>query len=391
MATIQLKRSAVPAKTPTTSDLALGEIGINTYDGKMYIKKDNGTPSVVEVGAAELPSQTGNGGKYLTTNGSAASWATISGGSPGGSTGQLQYNDAGTFNGASNVTVAGGDLILTPSASPATATTTSTAIMRRSEIPYPALATNAIQNGNFTELYMQPHLGSRDIAWWKPSSNATTVSVLGIAAMTVGGTATARTVATTNIATRARRVGYVGANSVGATAGHYQAQRQWTTATSDGTGAGGFYCVYRFVISDAVLVPQARMFVGMSAENGAFAAPQYYPANNYLGVGHDNGETSLKFIYNGAGTAPTWSSLDSRFPVALNTLYEVRIYSYTATVAHIELVNLNNGASATMEITNTGRFPSPTTLLAPRAWRTNNSVSTAVGIDIASLYIEQPY
>ena len=389
MATIQLKRSSVPAKTPTTSDLALGEIGINTYDGKMYIKKDDGTPSVVEVGAAELPLQTGNSGKYLTTNGSAASWATISGGSPGGSTGQLQYNDAGTFNGASNVTVAGGDLILTPSASPATATTTSTAIMRRSEIPYPALATNAIQNGNFTELYMQPHLGSHDIAWWKPLGNTTAVAAIGIAGMTTGGTATARTVATTNIATRARRIGYVGAPSVGATAGHYQAQRLWTTAA--GTGAGGFYCVYRFFISDAVLVPQARMFVGMSAENGAFAAPQYYPANNYLGVGHDNGETSLKFIYNGSVTAPAWSSLGSSFPVALNTLYEVRIYSYTATVAHIELVNLSNGASAAMEITNTNWFPDSSTLLAPRAWRTNNSVSTAVALDMVSLYIEKPY
>ena len=48
--TIQVKRSAVPAKVPTTSDLALGEIAVNTYDGKMYIKKDDGTPSVVQIG-----------------------------------------------------------------------------------------------------------------------------------------------------------------------------------------------------------------------------------------------------------------------------------------------------------------------------------------------------
>ena len=46
---IVLKRSAVPAKIPTTSDLALGEVAINTYDGKMYMKKDNGTPAIVEV------------------------------------------------------------------------------------------------------------------------------------------------------------------------------------------------------------------------------------------------------------------------------------------------------------------------------------------------------
>lgn len=48
---IQVKRSAVADKVPTTSDLDLGEIAINTYDGKVYIKKDvSGTPSIVEIG-----------------------------------------------------------------------------------------------------------------------------------------------------------------------------------------------------------------------------------------------------------------------------------------------------------------------------------------------------
>lgn len=47
--TVQVKRSAVQDKVPLTSDLSLGEIAVNTYDGKMYIKKDDGTASVVEV------------------------------------------------------------------------------------------------------------------------------------------------------------------------------------------------------------------------------------------------------------------------------------------------------------------------------------------------------
>ena len=49
--TIKIKRSAVPAKVPTTGDLALGELAVNTYDGKLYTKKDNGTVSIVEIGA----------------------------------------------------------------------------------------------------------------------------------------------------------------------------------------------------------------------------------------------------------------------------------------------------------------------------------------------------
>ena len=39
--TIQLKRSSVAGNLPTSSDLALGEIAINTADGAVYIKKGN--------------------------------------------------------------------------------------------------------------------------------------------------------------------------------------------------------------------------------------------------------------------------------------------------------------------------------------------------------------
>lgn len=45
--TIPLKRSAVPGKVPATTDLSLGEVAINTYDGAMYIKKNNGSDAIV--------------------------------------------------------------------------------------------------------------------------------------------------------------------------------------------------------------------------------------------------------------------------------------------------------------------------------------------------------
>ena len=48
---IKVKRSATPSAAPTTANLELGELAINTYDGKLFIKKDNGTASIVEVGA----------------------------------------------------------------------------------------------------------------------------------------------------------------------------------------------------------------------------------------------------------------------------------------------------------------------------------------------------
>ena len=59
--TIRIKRSSVSAKVPATTDLALGELAINTYDGKLYLKKDNGFESVVEIGA-------GGGGGITSLN-----------------------------------------------------------------------------------------------------------------------------------------------------------------------------------------------------------------------------------------------------------------------------------------------------------------------------------
>lgn len=39
---IQLRRSSVPDRVPTNVQLQLGELAINTYDGKVYIKQDTG-------------------------------------------------------------------------------------------------------------------------------------------------------------------------------------------------------------------------------------------------------------------------------------------------------------------------------------------------------------
>ena len=48
---IKLKRSAVAGKAPAVGDLALGELALNTYDGKLYTKKDDGTASIVDLSA----------------------------------------------------------------------------------------------------------------------------------------------------------------------------------------------------------------------------------------------------------------------------------------------------------------------------------------------------
>jgi hypothetical protein len=93
--TIQVKRSAVPAKVPTTSDLALGEIAVNTYDGKMYIKKDDGTASIVTINAGGGGSGDVVGPASATDNALARYDST---------TGKLIQNSVGILDDSGNLT-----------------------------------------------------------------------------------------------------------------------------------------------------------------------------------------------------------------------------------------------------------------------------------------------
>lgn len=84
---IKLRRSAVPGKIPTEGQLDLGEVAINTYDGKMFFKQSAGSNTVVEVakktdiGDATITISAGSGlvtGGTFTTNQSSNSTITIS-------------------------------------------------------------------------------------------------------------------------------------------------------------------------------------------------------------------------------------------------------------------------------------------------------------------------
>jgi len=57
---IKLKRSAVQGRVPQAADLELGELAINTYDGKLYLKKSAaGIDTIVDVSAGySLPQAT---------------------------------------------------------------------------------------------------------------------------------------------------------------------------------------------------------------------------------------------------------------------------------------------------------------------------------------------
>ena len=83
--TIKIKRSSVVGKSPTTSDISVGEIAINTRDSKMFSRDttlgifeiganvSSSTIGTLKVGNSSpyvLPTTDGGANKILRTNGS---------------------------------------------------------------------------------------------------------------------------------------------------------------------------------------------------------------------------------------------------------------------------------------------------------------------------------
>lgn len=89
---ILLKRSAVAGKTPGTGSLQLGELAINTYDGKIHFKKSGSSESIEGI---------------VTTNTQVTGSITLT---ETGSFGSLRVNDTLTVNHGTTI-ISGSQLV----------------------------------------------------------------------------------------------------------------------------------------------------------------------------------------------------------------------------------------------------------------------------------------
>ena len=242
---------------------------------------------------------------------------------------------------------------------------------------------------------LQPFLARNKVGYWNPPGNAATVpGIFGYTTLTTtGSTLTARTITTTNLFQRMRRLGFVTtAATAGSVATAYVPANQ-VTVGSGTAGIGGFYKVCRFGCSDAATVAAARQFVGVGVGN---APTNVEPSTltNVIGVGHGASDTNLKIFYGGSA-AQTAINLGANFPAnTLSTdIYELVLFAPATSnnTVYYEVTRINTGDVLTGTLTGTAgtALPASTTLLSYHwSWRSNNTTALKVGLDIMSDYIE---
>ncbi|MFZ2719984.1 MAG: hypothetical protein WAZ27_03885, partial [Minisyncoccia bacterium] len=311
----------------STAGLTLGStstpqmLALNTVNNRVTIGTGGGSPIIFVLDTKNTPGDpTGiDGGEYYNSNTSeyrcysGAAWRTC-GGIAASSTGDVQFkNTDGSFTATSNLnwnlannglTIKGNpgqttDLFTVASSTGnavfsvngagviSLATTTESATPSSGVDIYAKGIANrgflALKDSNGRASSLQPLLARNKIGYWNPPGNNTTVpGVFGFTAPTVVGTATTRSVATTNVATRMRRLGYVSAGTAGSLAEARVAVAQYTVG--DGAGLGGFTLIVRFIPSNAAAVTGERFFIGM--RNVTTAATNVEPSTltNTIGL-----------------------------------------------------------------------------------------------------------
>jgi hypothetical protein len=333
------------------------------------------------------PASGGGTANFLRADGTWAAPAGGGGGSPGGASGEVQFNNGGAFAGAADVEIEDGQLRLPAIATPAPPAAGGVKLFGRS---IASRLLPAIIGPSGLDTSLQPHFGRNRVGIWSPLGNSTTITALGMVAPTAVGTATTANVATTNRHQRTRRIEYlVTTAATSAIAGWRSAAGQWTIGAAT-AGDGGFHFVNRWGPATGVATATTRAFVGMIAP---LTPTDTEPSTrvNMVGMGWDAADANIQIMHNDGSGVATRIDLGASFPVPITdrtAYYELALFAPPGTTqeVHYEVTDLVSGAMVSGTITT--NIPTPSQLLGPHGWMSVGGTSSVIGAALMSLYIE---
>ena len=336
------------------------------------------------------PASGGGTTNFLRADGTWAAPAGGSGGSPGGASGEIQFNNAGAFGGAADVEIEGGQLRLPLITTPAAPAADGLKLFGRK---VGGRMMPAFMGPSGLDSSVQPTFARNKMGLFMPAGNGGADSQMGLV-VTAAGTATTENVATTNLHTYMRRRSWrVTTASTTAVAGLRGGALQWTLG-GNAAGLGGFHLVWRWGPATGVATATHRSFVGMRNTTAAPTDVNPSTQTNICGMGYDAADTNIQFMHNdGSGTA-TKIDLGASFPkpnTDLASVYEIAMFAPPGTTQSLsyEVTNLATGAVATGTITTD--IPTTTTLLNPYGYMSVGGTSSVIGFATMGLYIESDY
>lgn len=216
----------------------------------------------------------------------------------------------------------------------------------------------------------------------------TTPSVLGCATPSVTGTASAVTPAGTSIYTYKKILEYTATAISTAIAGWRFITETLLLGTTSAFGGFRFSTGFGFVQGFVTGGTNRRFFVGFTSSTTAPTDVNPSTLTDMFGFGMDNGDTTIQFMHNdGSGAATKVSTGLARPTADKSTFYKAEL-SAVAGAGSVSYKITDLGTGTSFEGTVNTDLPAGNVSLSPRGWMSAGGVSSAVGIAMEHIYLE---
>ena len=332
-----------------------------------------------------VPASGGGTTTYLRADGTFATPAGGGGGTPGGASGKVQFNNAGVFDGAANVEIDAGNLRLIQTADPA-APANGLAIYANltagRALPKMRGATNL-------PFELQQALHGASVFAITPANGTSPPVALGGVLTTATTISHVQTFASVNRWQATKRTRFQTSITAGNASGVRTGYGQWFLGNA--AGFGGFF--FRAQVGTSINLAGGQKFCGLAFASTAIAGD---PSGllNMCGMGYDAADSSVgnwQFMRNdGVGVA---TKVDLGTGAARNSIdgYDLVMFvKPNSAELFVRIVNLQTGA-VVLDTSYTTDVPAVNTALSFKCEVRNGAVAAADNIEIAKAYIESDY
>lgn len=313
------------------------------------------------------------------------------GGSPGGSTGQVQFNNAGAFAGASRLEVADGVLRLVDGPEPAVPAADGLVLYASN---YASRLLPKIMGPMGIDTALQVGLHGNSIFMVGPSSGTAAPTVWGGTLTAAATMSSQQTIASANRWLATLRKRFASSTTAGNLTGMRTAYTQWFRGSA--AGFGGFF--FRKQFGHQINLNGAQTFHGLCASTAALAATagSVSALLNMIGMGYDTTDAStgnwFLFRNDGSGTA---TKVDLGANAARSNVshgYDLIMFCPpgAADRIYVRITNLHTGV-VVLDTSYTTDIPAVNVGMAYKGEINNGAVASACSVEIAKVYIETDY